>query len=200
MKICTKCKTEKPLDQFYVDSRYTGGYTTRCRECKRKQGHQDYLDNQENKLAYYREYRAKNKDEVNRRKREARNANRLATNEESRKYREANKDKERERQRRWGRENPEKVLEANFRRRVRKANATKFLVTDVDLKKIRSQKCAYCGTSENITIDHVVPLAKGGSHSIGNLAPACGICNSSKGAKFVTEWRLTKQLGTDSQS
>ena len=33
----------------------------------------------------------------------------------------------------------------------------------------------------NLTIDHVVPQDKGGSHHIGNLQLLCGACNSTKG-------------------
>lgn len=41
--------------------------------------------------------------------------------------------------------------------------------------------CAYCqGGQPKLTIDHVVPLSKGGRHIVGNVVPACGHCNSSK--------------------
>lgn len=33
------------------------------------------------------------------------------------------------------------------------------------------------------TADHVIPLARGGSHDITNLVPACLPCNSSRGGK-----------------
>ncbi len=33
MKICSKCKVEKPFDQFYIDRRSKTGYTSRCRGC-----------------------------------------------------------------------------------------------------------------------------------------------------------------------
>lgn len=40
--------------------------------------------------------------------------------------------------------------------------------------------CSYCGTSENITIDHMTPLHRGGSDNISNLQPACRACNADK--------------------
>ncbi|MCC6481353.1 MAG: HNH endonuclease [Sphingomonadaceae bacterium] len=41
--------------------------------------------------------------------------------------------------------------------------------------------CAYCGrTDVKLTMDHVVPLAKGGAHALSNIVPACSHCNSSK--------------------
>lgn len=46
--------------------------------------------------------------------------------------------------------------------------------------------CYLCGNNlayRDITIDHVVALAKGGNHDLENTRPACRSCNLSKGAK-----------------
>ena len=43
--------------------------------------------------------------------------------------------------------------------------------------------CAHCGVTENLTIDHIIPLAKGGTNDLDNLQPLCKSCNSSKGAR-----------------
>ncbi|MGW4076047.1 HNH endonuclease [Streptomyces asiaticus] len=51
-------------------------------------------------------------------------------------------------------------------------------------------RCAYCGGETCDThMDHVVPLSRGGAHSIGNVLPACPACNLSKGPKLLVEWR-----------
>lgn len=43
--------------------------------------------------------------------------------------------------------------------------------------------CAYCHeTSDDMTLDHVIPLSKGGRHHISNVVPACRACNGRKGA------------------
>ena len=42
-------------------------------------------------------------------------------------------------------------------------------------------QCQYCGTNKELTLDHVVPKAKGGDTSWGNLVTACKQCNSRKG-------------------
>lgn len=43
--------------------------------------------------------------------------------------------------------------------------------------------CAYgCGRPAT-TLDHIWPVARGGESRPGNLAPACGSCNSRKGAR-----------------
>ena len=44
-------------------------------------------------------------------------------------------------------------------------------------------RCAYCGRLvgvENLTLDHVVPMSKGGSNSIENVTLACLECNLRK--------------------
>lgn len=48
--------------------------------------------------------------------------------------------------------------------------------------------CTYCGSAENITIDHIIPLSRGGKHVAENLAAACYACNSSKGNRLLSEW------------
>lgn len=56
------------------------------------------------------------------------------------------------------------------------------------LKQEHGGLCFYCGGSAD-TIDHVIPLSRGGQDPIDNLVPACRSCNSSKGQKLVAEWR-----------
>src|SRR4051812_43312051 len=51
--------------------------------------------------------------------------------------------------------------------------------------------CAYCSAPAT-TVDHVVPLALGGTHGEGNLTPACSSCNSSKCAALLIVWRLRR--------
>lgn len=52
--------------------------------------------------------------------------------------------------------------------------------------------CAYCGDKTNLTMDHVVPISRGGKTTIDNVVPACVSCNSSKQAKDVVEWLSTQ--------
>jgi 5-methylcytosine-specific restriction endonuclease McrA len=42
-------------------------------------------------------------------------------------------------------------------------------------------QCQYCGTQKDLTLDHLIPKAKGGKTSWNNLVTACRKCNSMKG-------------------
>jgi 5-methylcytosine-specific restriction endonuclease McrA len=42
-------------------------------------------------------------------------------------------------------------------------------------------QCQYCGTAHDLTLDHVIPRAKGGASTWHNLVTACKRCNSRKG-------------------
>jgi 5-methylcytosine-specific restriction endonuclease McrA len=48
--------------------------------------------------------------------------------------------------------------------------------------------CAYCCRTTTLTIDHVVPISRGGLDEPSNVVPACKSCNSSKGARLLSEW------------
>jgi len=43
--------------------------------------------------------------------------------------------------------------------------------------------CVYCGSEEDITVDHVIPRRYGGSDQPYNLVPACRTCNCKKGTQ-----------------
>mgnify|MGYP000031088234 CR=1 FL=1 len=66
--------------------------------------------------------------------------------------------------------------------------------------------CAYCGINKTEHRDHVVPIARGGTDSIGNILPACAPCNLSKGSSLLIEWKYRvlngrrKKTKTDSAS
>lgn len=44
-------------------------------------------------------------------------------------------------------------------------------------------RCAYCGCERATEIDHMIPLARGGTAFPSNIVPACRSCNASKGVK-----------------
>lgn len=44
--------------------------------------------------------------------------------------------------------------------------------------------CKHCGSQENLSIDHIKPVTKGGTDDIENLQTLCKRCNSKKGNKY----------------
>ncbi len=59
--------------------------------------------------------------------------------------------------------------------------------------KRQGRQCSYCPDIAD-TIDHLLPLVRGGSNHEGNLVPACRRCNSSKASRTVMEWRLGQSV------
>ena len=52
-------------------------------------------------------------------------------------------------------------------------------------------QCHYCGVAtppQDLTMDHVVPLARGGRSTKGNVVPCCKDCNSHKKQLLPMEW------------
>ena len=51
--------------------------------------------------------------------------------------------------------------------------------------------CHYCGkkfSPRELTMDHLVPLVRGGRSTKGNLVPACKECNTKKKHQLAFEW------------
>jgi len=46
-------------------------------------------------------------------------------------------------------------------------------------------RCFYCKRKKPLTVDHVIPVSKGGKHVKENIVPACQTCNSTKKDKIV---------------
>ena len=60
---------------------------------------------------------------------------------------------------------------------------------DDEKLKLKLPKCCwYCGSTCNLSADHIIPRAKGGRDAGENLIIACRQCNSSKGSKDLLEW------------
>lgn len=45
-------------------------------------------------------------------------------------------------------------------------------------------KCVYCGSTENIHLDHIIPFSKGGATNVENLQLLCQKCNLEKSNKI----------------
>lgn len=64
-----------------------------------------------------------------------------------------------------------------------RAKARELRKTDWWRAKIATGVCHYCGKkvgAENLTLDHVIPVARGGRSTRGNCVPCCKDCNNRK--------------------
>ena len=53
---------------------------------------------------------------------------------------------------------------------------------------LSSGSCAACGATSDLVIDHIIPIAKGGSCAESNLQALCATCNRAKGKKSMQEF------------
>lgn len=181
LKRCTKCGQEKPAtpEFFCRATKESDGLRDDCKTCLSDYSRRRYQASptkihQSQKLT----------PEQNR--------------ERNRRWREKHRDYDRERKRRWAKENPEKnaANARNYEARKLAAEGT-HTASDIDAQlKRQNSRCYFCGCKltsiphlpNSQTVDHIVPLSRGGSNSPDNLVLACAHCNFSKHDKLPHEW------------
>ena len=81
---------------------------------------------------------------------------------------------------------------SQFKRRTLLAAAADGTITDEVLREIYARThCCYCRqpiSEKKRTLEHIIPLSRGGQHSVTNIAMACFSCNSSKSYKTPEEF------------
>ena len=81
------------------------------------------------------------------------------------------------------------VTETELRREKEKARSLRR--THWWDRKIQPGRCYYCHGEvgrDHLTMDHVVPLSRGGRSRKGNIVPACKVCNNKKKYMLPLEW------------
>lgn len=107
---------------------------------------------------------------------------RMAENEA---WREANREKSLAAMRAWALANPDRVNLLSRLKKQRRRAAGVLTVADWELVlDTYGRECLACGKPE-VTIDHVIPVSKGGTNTIDNVQPLCGPCNNSKFTKTI---------------
>ena len=160
-KTCTRCKTVKPLDDFYVNRKAKDGRQSQCRPCTKAYGAKWYAENRERLLDYHAKYRAENRE-----RRTAYGAKWRADNPEyNAQYRA---------------DNPHAYWEANYRSRARALGfdpvVRSFTREDMLTYWNNGPFCIYCDAPFT-EIEHLIPVGLGGIHAVENVAPSCGPCN-----------------------
>jgi 5-methylcytosine-specific restriction endonuclease McrA len=95
----------------------------------------------------------------------------------------------------WQRNNPERRRANQAKRRARlRGSDGAYTPEDVAaLLSVQGGRCAYCRKSVKraFHVDHIMPLALGGSNVRANLQVLCASCNSKKGKRHPVEFAKT---------
>lgn len=181
VKICSKCGIEKPLEEFYRRKfKNSVGYMSACKTCeklRRKQNPKFKEYDRNYQRAYYHRDYVKAKAKI--RLKERYNNNKEYFRNYNKSYRENNR---------------EYFFNKAMERRDKMKNHKPLTKTEyIKLMESTDWRYFYCNcqlsNKTGKTLDHVVPINKNGSTSLDNLVPCCQSCNSSKGSKYLWEWK-----------
>lgn len=86
----------------------------------------------------------------------------------------------------WSRANPDKMRSYRHTRRKYEVDAGTFEEEDWTRLLIQyGSRCLRCKTYDNLSLDHIVPLVKGGKNEYRNYQILCRSCNSWKGSNII---------------
>lgn len=182
MKNCCRCATNKQDDEFSCDKTRKDGRFPVCKVCVKEARDAERMVNPERLRKYGRDY-IHRYDEKHKLRNNA--------------WERDNKEWRKRWQSQWRKTHPEYVSATNQRYRARKANAPGKGVTAEQWERIVyacNSRCTYCNAEGQVTMDHIVPLSKGGAHDPTNVVPACMSCNTTKRDQDV-ETFLEKKYG-----
>lgn len=190
-KVCVVCGKEKPIGEFYkgsVKARYKDGYRNECRACH--QGRAKYWrdDNREERAAYNRAYLKANPERRRAYKETQRERNGDEIRRKSLEKYHRNKEHYAAKAKEWRAANPGKIREAADRRRARVREQAVGRVDYAEILKRDGYWCYLCEQDvapKDVSYDHVIPLSKGGPHSMDNIRITHWKCNHKKGNRLL---------------
>lgn len=165
-----------------------------------------YEENREARIKQSRDWAIAHPERRRAIERKALKVNRERKNAQSRKWRELHPERRKEVVNKWDKGNRDKLNAAARRRdhedptrRIVKANKRRTRITSAGGSFTRTEwkdlcarygfACVCCGEVKPLTVDHVIPVSKGGTSYIDNLQPLCKSCNSAKHDKTI-DYRL----------
>lgn len=177
MKTCTKCRVSKPKTEYAKHKLGRDGLRPRCKDCTAADNAAYRARTVGQRAAYNAAYREQNRDRVSAYNRRWNKENRDRVNESIRQYRQRHR---------------ARIAMAKALRRKLGANRK---TAELALQRVAyyGGKCYYCG-AEADTIDHRIPICRGGTNLPANLVPACHSCNSRKRHRTEGEWREVVSL------
>ncbi len=180
MKVCRVCLLEKESSYFYEKKSI-------CKTCQNAKDKEYYRKNRETKISKKKVYNQSNVDKIKKYQKHYRDKTTEKRLKYANNWRKENKDRLKKMNSSWQKRNPAKVVALSQRHRSLKMNAQGSYTAKewLELVELHDGKCVACGVKGKLTVDHVVPLSKGGTNFIDNLQPLCSKCNSSKGTKTI---------------
>ena len=135
--------------------------------------------------SYYKEWLEKNPGYMaNYHKTYIRKKPKLYNSERYKEYYEKVKEVKKQKVKEWAAKNKEKINSYSIAYQQKRRAGGKFPRELWEQKKKEIGCCIMCSEKSNLTIDHKIPVSKGGTNDIENLQPLCLICNIKKGNKL----------------
>lgn len=194
VKICPQCGEAKSIEEFHVNNARKDGHTVYCKECIAANAREYYLRNKEKCKERYRKWKAENKERVRERDKKYREDNPDIEFNKQKHYRETHKEKLYAKGKKYRYEHRDYFYNKARERKLLKKGVSDGTVTldaEQTLFELQNGKCDYCNCDLSIVgkhLDHIVPLSKGGIHTINNVHWVCPKCNLSKSDKTEDEW------------
>lgn len=143
---------------------------------------------------YYKQYHERNRDKKISVARSWYAENKQIALERQKAYREGKPLTEEQRERKRFKANERKALDPEkYSRLKRYQHLKRRAAGDVALEDCQDLManpiCASCGSDDHIEIDHILPIALGGTSERFNLQLLCRPCNRSKGCKHPDDWK-----------
>lgn len=153
----------------------------------------DYKKHRKKRIEKQKKYRTHHPETMERWRRE----NKEEVRQYRKRYNSEHKKEQLEYNRRWRSQNRDKhrLHSRNYWARKRSASVGRVSLQEwQEAIREHNSRCAYCGLKAKLTMDHIIPLSRGGLHCLENIVPACTSCNSKKGTKSLLEWYPEMQV------
>lgn len=209
-KRCSTCGETKPIPEFHKNKRRPDGLSERCKACRR--AHYYKPEQWLSKREYDQARRVELADEISQQRKEKyatdevyrEHKKQLARDQ---KFKPGYHERERKRHyKRWA--NPEYRAMRVAKFRARRHRDPEYRIKCARWKRARHNRilaqgspfthaewivlcerydyrCLCCGERKTLTVDHVVPVSRGGAGDISNIQPLCIDCNKRKHARTI---------------